>query len=64
MLSLRGDLDNRYWIGLSTDDPKPSLTADSPYLRFVYNGMPLYEMDTEKIYLFDETNNSWRIQSE
>ena len=64
MLTLKGDPDNRYWVGLSTDTPKPSLTATDPYLRAVTNGMPLYEMDSEKIYLFDETNNEWLIQSE
>lgn len=64
MLSLRGDGNNRYWIGLSTDEPKPSLTSEDPYLRAVINGMPLYEMDSEKIYLFDEANNQWRLQSE
>ena len=63
MLTLKGDLDNRYWIGLSTDEPKPSLTSEDPYLRAVTNGMPLYEMDSGKIYLFDENNNAWMLQN-
>lgn len=63
MLTLKGDLDNRYWIGLSTDESKPSLTSEDPYLRAVTNGMPLYEMDSGKIYLFDENNNAWMLQN-
>lgn len=58
MLSLKGDIDNRYWVGLAAD-PKPSLTSDDPNLRMVTNGMPLYEMDSGKIYLFNENNNEW-----
>lgn len=61
MFTLAGDLNNRYWIGLSTDT-KPSPTSTNPNDTFVINGMPLYEMDTGKIYLFDASNNQWVIQ--
>lgn len=40
-----------FGVCLSTDDPKP--TAG------VQNGDMLLEMDTGKIYLFDEENSQW-----
>jgi len=42
---------NGSYFGLSTDDPKP--------IDGVLNGMTFIEMDTGKIYFFDEDNGTW-----
>jgi len=44
-----------YIVGLSTD-VKPTDTIDGVK---IYNGSTLYEMDTQKMYVFDEENTQW-----
>lgn len=41
---------NGYWAGRSTDE-KPT--------ENVVNGTPFIEMDTGKVYFFDEENAQW-----
>ena len=42
--------------GLSTDDPKPTEVNGKP----VDNGATFIEMDTGKIYLYDQENEQWK----
>lgn len=53
MITVNNDGKINFYEGLSTDT-KPAGKG--------INGSIFYEMDTGKVYMYDETNNMWRVQ--
>lgn len=62
MVTLWSDHNNHHvWKGLSTDS-KPTKHTDENTFG-AYNGDEFIEMDTGKVYMFDEANNQWKTPS-
>lgn len=59
MITLYQEGNNHHqWRGLSTDTKPTKHTSSN--IDGAYNGDVFIEMDTKKIYFFDETGNQWR----
>lgn len=57
-MSKYGNTINRVWMelyGLSTDE-KPIEKFENVYIG---NSSTFYEMDTKKVYIYDEENHEW-----
>lgn len=57
-----GDTDNKRWMelnGLSTDVKPIRLFDENP----IGNASIFYEMDTQKVFMYDEENHKWLAQN-
>lgn len=58
MLTLWSNFNNHHvWKGLSTDTKPLKHSDDNP--EGAYNGDEFIEMDTGKVYMFNEAGNAW-----
>lgn len=62
MITLWKNFNNHHeWRGLSTDT-KPTIHSDNNP-DGAYNGDEYYEINTKKLWIFDESGNQWVDQS-